>query len=194
MVRVSRLDPKKTALRAAAAAAISTMFFAGAPASAQSGCDRILSQCQPVMTDACRSRDNGDQQCTDLLQDWLKCGDKVVVDCRPGLDRPASGATPLLGTEWSGTGLEGKPYVFRFHDQGILNYTTPTGTWETGRWIHSNGELMISMNEGYAIYIGHVDGDVMTGVADNTTGLSWSWRLLRDEPSSSGGGGVWHKN
>lgn len=150
-------------------------------------CLKLDHACAPRPPAACQqggeagAPESEPEACAAARDRWLSCNNDLVVACGPGLDHPSTKHKALLGTVWDGTGLRGGRYVFRFHDDGVLNYTTPTGTWTSGRWIHANGRVLISMNEGFAIYIGEISKNRMIGYADNTRAETWGWDLERTQ-------------
>lgn len=178
---------------ASAAAGLAMLAVLSGPALARDGvtrasqsCERLLNACIPRPPAACQMGEGGPAPeteptaCAAARDRWLACNDSVIVSCGAGLDEPGDGVETIAGTVWEGIGLRDGDYVFRFCANGVLNYTTPTGTWDTGRWIHSGREVLVSMNQGFAVYFGVIEGDVLSGYADNTRAETWEWRLVRN--------------
>jgi hypothetical protein len=88
---------------------------------------------------------------------------------------PAPG--PILGTIWSGSGSDGRDFIFEFRDAGVLHYTSPTGTFDNGRWIQNGRHVSWDMNDHYADYEGTIEGTTMKGRAWNKAGLKWTWTV-----------------
>ena len=88
--------------------------------------------------------------------------------------------TPSLqGTVWSGTKSDKTPYIFRFKPDGVLNYTSPTGTFENSTWEQNDTSVYMQMNNNYAQYRGTIEGALMSGVGQNIKGDNWQWSATR---------------
>jgi uncharacterized protein (TIGR02996 family) len=85
----------------------------------------------------------------------------------------------LAGTCWAGTGLSGQHYVWRYLAGGVLNYTSPSGTWQNGTWLQVGNHVAMETNRHYADYDGLIGGDEIRGKAENITGLRWRWWVRR---------------
>ncbi len=85
----------------------------------------------------------------------------------------------LAGTCWAGTDSRGQFYIWRYLPGGVLNYTSPSGTWQNGTWAQAGNHIAMETNRHYADYEGFVGGDEIRGGARNVTGLKWRWRVRR---------------
>jgi hypothetical protein len=85
----------------------------------------------------------------------------------------------IEGTVWSGFDSLGKTCTFRYLKGGVLNYTTPSGTFQNGTWKQRETNVYMEMNGKYAEYRGVLEGDHIIGQAGNIKGLHWSWRVER---------------
>lgn len=102
--------------------------------------------------------------------------------------RADSGSTPISyeivsinieGSVWSGVDSMSHAYTFRFLKDGILNYTSPSGTYQNGTWTQHGANVYMEMNGKFAEYRGVVKGEHIVGQAGNIRGLRWSWRVQR---------------
>ncbi|CAB1064712.1 hypothetical protein D1BOALGB6SA_9509 [Olavius sp. associated proteobacterium Delta 1] len=84
----------------------------------------------------------------------------------------------LVGTRWKLTKSDGESgsYEFVFRSGGMLESLNPADT-TTGNdtWRISRNEVTISMNDGYAIYKGILNEDLIDGSATNEVGKKWNW-------------------
>jgi len=81
------------------------------------------------------------------------------------------------GTIWSGA-ANGDIFVCRFLKDGVLHYTSPTGTFPAGgTWKQKGNTVTIDMTNGYAIYVGTIRGNRIEGTASNVTGFKWTWSV-----------------
>ncbi len=169
--------------KALALLAVSIVALAGEASAEQ--CLKLDYACEPRPPAACQAGTesgapkNEPEACAAARDRWLSCMDQLVKRCGPGLDHASAKGKKILGTVWDGKGLRDGRYIFRFKEDGVLDYTTPTGDWTSGRWIHANGQVIVSMNEGFAIYVGKIEKDILSGFADNTRAETWGWRLKR---------------
>jgi hypothetical protein len=86
-------------------------------------------------------------------------------------------AIDIEGTVWSGVDSMGDAYTFRYLKGGVLNYTSPTGTYQNGTWKQHEGKVYMEMNGRYAEYRGVLQGESIVGEAGNRAGLHWGWRV-----------------
>ena len=101
--------------------------------------------------------------------------------CALGRTLPAawvSAVTPrkIVGTAWAGRDEDG-PLVLRFLENGFVNYTQPSGTYENGRWEQVGIAVEMETNAHYADYLGVIVGDVMRGNAHNIVEHKWRWKV-----------------
>jgi hypothetical protein len=107
-----------------------------------------------------------------------------------GLAGADSGAPPIShevvvdvvkieGTVWSGSDSLDQTCTFRHLKGGILNYTTPSGTFQNGTWKQHGSNVYVEMNGKCAEYRGVLQGECIAGQAGNIRGLRWSWRVKR---------------
>jgi len=48
------------------------------------------------------------------------------------------------------------------------------------RWYQDGSYFEITMTDGYSIYTGQIDGNTISGSAENTVGHSWTFEGTRD--------------
>jgi hypothetical protein len=97
------------------------------------------------------------------------------------LPRPAKpGPISVEGTSWSGTDSEGSRYTFRFLPGGVLDYTSPTGTFRNGSWKQTGETLYMETNNRYWELSGVIKGDSLQGKATNVRGGTWTYQLKKD--------------
>jgi uncharacterized protein (TIGR02996 family) len=90
----------------------------------------------------------------------------------------------LTNTAWQGTSSNNAPYVFRYLPDGVLNYTSETGTYQNGTWQQIGLHIAMEMNRHYADYCGLIVGERIIGQARNITGKEWTWEARRtDDPT-----------
>jgi len=85
----------------------------------------------------------------------------------------------IAGSVWSGE-ADGHIFICRFEKGGILNYTSPTGTFRNGTWKQKDGSIYLEMNNKYAEYVGTIKGERIEGTAANVAGQKWTWHVKRD--------------
>jgi len=86
----------------------------------------------------------------------------------------------VLGSVWSGVDSDGDHYTFRFEQNGILSYTSPTGTYRNGTWKQDGPSIAVEINNHYSDYTGTIAGNEMAGTATNVTGKKWNWHLTKE--------------
>jgi uncharacterized protein (TIGR02996 family) len=84
----------------------------------------------------------------------------------------------LAGTCWVGDSNVGL-YIWRYLPGGVLNYTSPSGTFQNGTWSQVGNRVAMETNRHYADYTGFVGGHEVRGTASNVAGLKWRLRLRR---------------
>jgi uncharacterized protein (TIGR02996 family) len=104
----------------------------------------------------------------------LSLGKKLAPDWLAVVSRPR-----LVGTCWSGTSTLDSFYVWRFLPGGVLNYTSPSGTFQNGTWVQIGNCVRMETNRHYADYEGFVGGDVIHGRAHNVGEQKWRWTVRR---------------
>jgi uncharacterized protein (TIGR02996 family) len=104
----------------------------------------------------------------------LRMGKKLVAEWLEVVSRPR-----LEGTCWKGPSSIETFYVWRFLPGGVLNYTSPSGTFQNGTWKQIGTCVQMESNRHYADYEGFVGGDWIYGTARNVTGQRWRWRVQR---------------
>jgi uncharacterized protein (TIGR02996 family) len=85
----------------------------------------------------------------------------------------------LAGTCWSGTDSDGDHDVWRYLPGGVLNYTSPSGTYQNGTWVQIGNHVAMEMNRHYADYEGFIGGDWIRGTARNVNERRWRWKARR---------------
>jgi uncharacterized protein (TIGR02996 family) len=88
-------------------------------------------------------------------------------------------APRLAGTCWAGTDSRDCFYVWRYLAGGVLNYTSPSGTFQNGTWTQVGNHVAMETNRHYADYEGFIGGDEIRGSSRNVAGLKWRWRVRR---------------
>lgn len=116
-----------------------------------------------------RHRQKGFSETSRLL---LRLGKKLERDWLAVVSRPR-----LAGTCWKGTSTLESSYVWRFLPGGVLNYTTPSGTFQNGTWLQIGNWVSMETNRHYADYEGFVGGDRINGKAKNVSGQDWRWTV-----------------
>jgi hypothetical protein len=87
------------------------------------------------------------------------------------------GVESVLGTVWSGVDSDGDRYTFRFLPGGVVDYTSPTGTYPAGgTWQQTGDKVSVEINKGYSKYRGTIRGDWIEGSAVNTAGHKWTYK------------------
>ena len=81
----------------------------------------------------------------------------------------------LEGTIWNGIDSGGKSFVFEFLPDGVLKFTTETGTFTDGSWIQDGKLVYFEMNNKYAEGEGVMSDNLMTGNGWNQVGYKWTW-------------------
>jgi len=81
----------------------------------------------------------------------------------------------LEGTIWSGTDSGGKSFVYEFLPDGILRYTTDTGTFTGGSWKQDGKLVYFEINNKYAEGEGVISNNLITGNGWNQVGYKWTW-------------------
>lgn len=104
----------------------------------------------------------------------LRLGRRLPADWLAAVSRPA-----LAGTAWAGRDSHREEHVFRFLPGGVLNYTSPTGTFQNGTWRQIGNHVVMETNRHYADYAGTIAADRIVGTARNVGGLRWTWDVRR---------------
>lgn len=81
----------------------------------------------------------------------------------------------IEGTIWSGIDSGGKSFVYEFLPDGVLKYTTETGTFTDGSWKQDGKLVYFEMNNKYAEHEGVISDNLMTGNGWNQVGYKWTW-------------------
>jgi hypothetical protein len=81
----------------------------------------------------------------------------------------------LEGTIWSGIDSGGKSFVYEFLPDGVLKYTTDTGTFTDASWKQDGKLVYFEMNNKYAEHEGVISDNWMTGNGWNQAGYKWTW-------------------
>lgn len=87
----------------------------------------------------------------------------------------STNAQNLEGTIWSGIDSGGKSFVYEFLPDGILKYTTETGTFTDGSWKQAGKLIYFEINNKYAEGEGVISDNLMTGNGWNQVGYKWTW-------------------
>jgi hypothetical protein len=69
--------------------------------------------------------------------------------------------------------------VWRYLPNGVLNYTSPSGTWQNATWTQVGNHVAMETNRHYADYEGFIGGGEIRGRSHNVTGLKWRWHVHR---------------
>jgi hypothetical protein len=95
----------------------------------------------------------------------------------------AQESTPgLAGTTWRGTTSNGSAHEISFLDGGQIRFTTLGQKDETrGTWEQRGPVVSFEVNR-YSRWSGTLGGDTMEGSARNSTGATWTWKLVRRTP------------
>jgi hypothetical protein len=102
----------------------------------------------------------------------------TVVTTDTTTERPKPEAGELVGTVWVGSEtVTGGPLTLDFRKDGLLVYTTQSGTWDNGRWKQDGSTVLWDTNNHYADYEGTITGGRMEGSAHNKPGESWTWSV-----------------
>jgi hypothetical protein len=93
----------------------------------------------------------------------------------------ASAAPSVAGTAWEMTenanGLLSYQHVI-LRDGGVMDDGSPGH----GRWEQLDAQVKITFNDGYAVYLGALDGAAsLKGSAANINGFEWTWTARRSE-------------
>ncbi len=86
-------------------------------------------------------------------------------------------APSVLGTKWAGADSDGDDYVVQFEADGVLAYTSPTGSFRNGLWKQSGSALYWQINDHYSEYLGEVKGRSIEGIAWNQEDHRWTWKF-----------------
>lgn len=127
-----------------------------------------------------RAKRHGDP-CVLRLSEIRVCLAEWVTTCGPGAEILPSdtGRSFLLrGTRWIGDRGEDRIDLV-FDQNGVVDYITPSGHWRTGRYARHHGEIVISMNNGFAIYFGAVGVSKLEGFFVNVRDERSLWTLAR---------------
>src|SRR5262245_33885184 len=111
---------------------------------------------------------------SDTSRRLLRLGRKLAPDWLAVVSRPR-----LAGTCWSGASTIDSFYVWRFLPGGVLNYTSPSGTFQNGTWRQVGNCVMMETNRHFADYEGFVGGELIHGTARNVSGSRWRWKVRR---------------
>ena len=65
---------------------------------------------------------------------------------------------------------KGDYYVYSFDEDGILTYTSPSGTYSNGTWTQDNDAVYMETNNKYSERTGTIYRDTMSGDGWNVTG------------------------
>ncbi|MCX5742861.1 MAG: TIGR02996 domain-containing protein [Proteobacteria bacterium] len=86
-------------------------------------------------------------------------------------------STPRIrGTTWVGNSGVSE-FTGRFLDDGALNYTQSSGTFQNGTWKQYGSVVLFEMNRHYAEYLGVILQGAIVGKAKNVSKSTWDWRL-----------------
>jgi hypothetical protein len=107
-----------------------------------------------------------------------KTSDEPRPEPRATVETARTPTEGLIGSVW--TGLSGtRSFTFKFLEDGILEYTSPTGTFRNAKWTQDGNLVVFNMNNGYAIYDGKIAEGSMEGTAKNKAGSQWTWQAKR---------------
>jgi len=110
----------------------------------------------------------------ELSRRLLKLGKRFDAAWLGVVSRPR-----LTGTCWSGPSTLETHYVWRFLPKGVLNYTSPTGTFQNGTWQQIGTVVQMEVNRHYTDHEGFVVGDWIHGRSKNVVGQHWRWKTKR---------------
>lgn len=129
-----------------------------------------------------RQKRQGDP-CVQRLSEIRVCLAELVTLCGAGTEILPSdtGRTFVLrGTRWVGEDSEKASLDLLFDEGGVVDYITDTGHWRTGRYLRHGADLVISMNDGYSVYLGRVGVSELRGAGWNVRDRRWLWEALRE--------------
>jgi hypothetical protein len=89
-------------------------------------------------------------------------------------------ATPSLAdSTWRVTTSHGRELVLKFLKTGVLEYTSPAGTFQNATWSQQGDKVTFEMNKKYAEWTGTLKGDEIEGTGANINGDQWTWKARR---------------
>lgn len=88
-------------------------------------------------------------------------------------------ALSLADSTWRVTTSHGRDLVLKFLKNGVLEYTSPAGTFQNATWSQQGDKVLFEMNKKYAEWTGTLKGDEIEGTGANINGDQWTWRAKR---------------
>lgn len=116
------------------------------------------------------------------------CLATVLLSARPAFaaesDCAKPGAGPsLVGTRWAGRAswVDGDVYAWTLYLRAdcVAQYSYKGKTYTNGRWLQRDQMLVLDANDFYSAYLGHLNGDELSGVMFNKVGLKGTWSFRR---------------
>ena len=96
----------------------------------------------------------------------------------------AAAPIELAETRWSGRTqwIEGETldWTLYFRSDGVLIYSYNGEVYDNGRWRQREALVNFDTNDYYALYVGHVRGDVFEGDMFNIRGMRGTFSFRRD--------------
>ncbi len=88
----------------------------------------------------------------------------------------------LSGTVWAGNDSGNAYYVWRFLSEGRIEYSSPSGDWNSASWRQIGPLVVMETNYHYATYEGLAAGRILRGWAANVVSSHWTWdvRLMSE--------------
>lgn len=101
---------------------------------------------------------------------------------KPG-ETAAAVSTELAETRWAGRATwadgEWNDWTLYFRSDGVLIYGYAGQTFDNGRWRQREIMMNFDTNNYFALYVGHVNGNVIEGQMFNIRGNTGSFRFTR---------------
>jgi len=121
-----------------------------------------------------------------MLRSALLLTTLLLVNSQVGRAADEAPAAPIVGTKWTGQddwGDEKRELVLIFHEDGTLEYTTPTGTFKNGTWKKHDNAVLLETNKFYSVYLGTIRDGKMSGIMNNKVGGKGTWSVKKVEPA-----------
>lgn len=142
-------------------------------------CSTATRTCAGPLPLRCLTKQATDETCREIVKAMRLCLGAAMEACREGAEIEAANRRPLTNRLFAGVDTDGRRVRYCFGADGVVDYETPTGHWRTGVWTRVGPWAVISMNQGYTIYLADLDaaGDALVGLAANQKGQGWRFTL-----------------